>query len=95
MTGSLFPLNMKDCLFCFICGCLGHSDRCCSKLFTVLKEEITRGWGAWLKAPVRRNIGSGFNPWLLSNKGHQLEKVSDWNAISERGGVGVVMEKET
>ena len=49
-------------LFCFICGCLGLSDRFFSKLFTVSEVEITRGWGAWLKAPVRRNIGPGFNP---------------------------------
>ena len=40
-------------LFCFICGCLGHSDRFCPQLFNIPEEEITRGWGVWLKASVR------------------------------------------
>ena len=57
-------------LFCFICGCLGHSDRFCPLLFTIPKEEITRGWGVWLKASVRQISGPGFNPWLHTNQGH-------------------------
>ena len=57
-------------LFYFICGCLGHLDRFFSKLFTVPKEEITCGWGAWLKALVRLFTRPGFNPWLRTNQGH-------------------------
>ena len=30
--------------FCFICGCLGHSNRFFPMLFTIPEEEITRGW---------------------------------------------------
>ena len=82
-------------LFYFTCGCLGHSDRFCPKLFTVLEEEVTRGWGVWLKVPVRHIIGLGFNSWLRTNQGHQLEHVFSGYTTSERGRVGVVMAQET
>ena len=78
-------------LFCFICGCLGHLDQFCPKLFTVLEEEITRDWGVWLKVPVPHITRLGFNPWLRTNQGHQLEHVSGGYTTFERGRVGVVM----
>ena len=81
--------------FCFICGCLGHSDRFCPQLFTILEEEITRGWGVWLKASVRQLSGLGLNPWLCTNQGQQLEMVSGGYTTAERRRIGVVMAQET
>lgn len=40
--------------FCFICGILGHGEKFCSQLFEKLEEEITRPYGAFMRAPLRR-----------------------------------------
>ena len=85
-----FKYERLSLLF-FICGCLGHLDRFCPKFFIVPEEEITRGWGVWLKAPVRHITKPGFNPWLHTNQGHHLEHLSSGYTTSERGRVGVVM----
>ena len=82
-------------LFCFICGCLGHSDRFCPMLFTIPEEEIIRGWGVWLKASVRQISGPGFNPCLRTNQGHQLELAFGGFTTVERRRVGAVMAQET
>ena len=82
-------------LFCFICGCLGHSDRFCPQLFTISEEEITRGWGVWLKASVCKLSGPGFNPLLRTNQGQQLEMVSGGYTTAERRRIGAVMARET
>ena len=78
-------------LFCFICGCLEHSDRFCPQLFNIPEEEITRGWGVWLKASVCQLSGPGFNPWLRTNQGQQLEMASGGYTTAERRRVGAVM----
>ena len=81
-------------LFCFICGCLGHLDRFCPLLFTIPEEEITRGWGVWLKAIVRQISRPGFNPWLRTNQGHQLELAFGGYTTAERRRIGAVMAQE-
>ena len=59
-------------------------------LFTIPEEEITRGWGVWLKASVRQISGPGFNPWLRSNQGHQLELAFEGYTMAERRRVAAV-----
>ena len=81
-------------LFCFICGCLGHSDRFCPQLFNIPEEEITRGWGVWLKASVRQLSGPGFNPWLRTNQGQQLEMASGGSTMAARRRIGAEMAQE-
>ena len=81
-------------LFCFICGCLRHSDRFCPQLFNIPEEEITRGWGVWLKASVRQLSGPGFNPWLRTNQGQQLEMASGGSTMAERRRNEAVMAQE-
>ena len=85
----------KLSLFCFICGCLGHSDRFCPQLFNIPEEEITRGWGVWLKASIRQLSGQEFNPWLCTNQGQQLEMGSGGSTTAERRRIGAVMAQET
>ena len=82
-------------LFCFICSCLGHSYRFCPQLFNIPEEEITREWGVWLKASVRQLSGPGFNPWLRTNQGQQLEMASGGYTTAERRRIGAVMAQET
>lgn len=47
--------------FCFIYGIIGHADKFCNKLFDTPENEITRPYGAWMRAQPRRQnnlIGS-------------------------------------
>ena len=64
-------------------------------MFTIPKEEITRGWGVWLKASVRQLSGPGFNPWLRTNQGQQLEMASGGSTTAERRRIGAVVAQET
>ena len=82
-------------LFCFICGCLGHSDQFCPKLFTIPKEEITHGWGVWLKASLRQLSRLGFNHRLSTNQGLQLEMAFGGYTTDEMRRIGAVMAQET
>ncbi|XP_075489138.1 uncharacterized protein LOC142527993 [Primulina tabacum] len=50
--------------FCFICGLLGHTDRFCDKLFTILEDDIKKKWGIWLRAPIRKNTNTEGSRWL-------------------------------
>lgn len=40
--------------FCFICGIMGHSEKYCSKLFDLTESKITKPYGEWMGAPLRR-----------------------------------------
>ena len=82
-------------LFYFICGCLGHSDRFYPQLFNIPEEEITRGWGVWLKASVHQLSGLEFNPWLRTNQGQRLEMAYGGSATAERRRIGAVIAQET
>lgn len=42
--------------FCFICGIIGHSEKFCSKLFEVLENKVVKPYGAWMRAPFRRQV---------------------------------------
>ena len=63
-------------------------------MFNIPEEEITRGWGVWLKASVLQLSGSGFNPWLHTNQGQQLEMTSGGFIMAERRRIGAEMAQE-
>ncbi|XP_073025182.1 uncharacterized protein At4g02000-like [Primulina eburnea] len=50
--------------FCFLCGCLGHTEKFCEKLFTMTNDDGNRNWGPWIRAQDRRMISSSENKWL-------------------------------
>lgn len=50
--------------FCFICGVMGHSDKFCSRVFEVVENEITRSYGVWMRAPLRRQNNLIGSKWL-------------------------------
>ena len=43
----------KLTVFCFICGCLGHTDRKCSKLYECFDGDILKPYGSWMRASYR------------------------------------------
>lgn len=45
--------------FCFTCGLLTHTERFCKKKFEGDGLIVSKEWGAWLRAPSRRNGGGG------------------------------------
>lgn len=50
--------------FCFICGIIGHADKFCSKLFDVPENEITRPFGACMRAQLRKQNNLIGSKWL-------------------------------
>lgn len=60
--------------FCFICGFLGHSEKFCSKLFDTPEQDIIKPYGAWLRAPFKRQVKPIGAKWLR-NGGEE----SQWN----------------
>lgn len=42
--------------FCFICGIIGHSEKFCNRLFITPENEITKPYGAWMRAPLKRQV---------------------------------------
>lgn len=53
--------------FCFICGLISHTKRFCKKKLEVGKEDVSKEWGQWLRAPPRRAVGGGRSKWLREN----------------------------
>ena len=41
-------------LFCFICGCLGHTDHKCRKIYDFPNGNVPKPFGPWMKASTRR-----------------------------------------
>lgn len=52
--------------FCFICGLLGHSEKFCSRLFDTHANEIVKPYGAWMRAPLKRQVKQIGAKWLRS-----------------------------
>lgn len=51
---------------CFKCGMITHTERFCQKKFTANASSLTNEWGAWLRAPPRREGNLGQSKWLRS-----------------------------
>lgn len=55
--------------FCFICGIIGHSEKFCGRLFDLPEGEITKPYGAWMRAPFRRQTRMIGAQWLRTETG--------------------------
>ena len=51
-------------LFCFICGCLGHTDRKCSKLYEYPEGNVLKPYGSWMRASHRKLPVHGGDRWF-------------------------------
>lgn len=56
-------------IFCFICGLLGHFEKFCSRLFDSPDGEISKPYGAWMRAPLRRQPRLIGARWLRKGNG--------------------------
>lgn len=54
--------------FCFICGLLGHGEKFCSQLFEKPESEISKPYGAWMRAPLRRQNKLIGAKWLRTGE---------------------------
>lgn len=50
--------------FCFICGIIGHTEKFCGLLFEKDENEIAKPYGAWMRAPLRKQIKPVGAKWL-------------------------------
>lgn len=66
--------------FCFICGHLGHSEKFCGKLFDIPEEEITKPYGVWMRAPLRKQTRLVGSRWLRN------DTLSDQNTATNDAG---------
>lgn len=70
--------------FCFICGMLGHADKYCSRLFDTPENEITRPFGTWMRAPLRKPARLIGAKWIRDgNGGRSSVTGGDWNSNGE------------
>lgn len=54
--------------FCFVCGCLGHTERFCETMFSSNDKNIKIKWGPWLREPEKRGtIAQKSSKWLRDN----------------------------
>lgn len=47
-------------VFCFICGCIGHSERSCNKMVEGsldAQNKLWAVWGPWLRSCVQASFG--------------------------------------
>ena len=51
-------------LFCFICGCLGHTNRKCSKLYEYPEGNVLKPYGSWIRASHRKLPVHGGDRWF-------------------------------
>lgn len=54
--------------FCFICGIIGHSERFCNQLFEKSETEITKPYGSWMRAPLRKQVKPIGAKWLRNGE---------------------------
>lgn len=86
--GDWFLVNFKyERLgsFCFVCGCLGHTERFCEKLFSTPDGDIKREWGIWLRAPDKRNSNSGTSRWLREDNHTMIPETANTSSGDQIG----------
>lgn len=54
--------------FCFICGIIGHTERFCSQLFEKMENEISKPYGAWMRAPLKKQVKPIGAKWLRNGE---------------------------
>lgn len=64
-------------VFCFVCGCLGHTEQKCEVLFDMDANDGTRGLSADLRPDFRTVESSAGGRWLREEKGGQANP-SGW-----------------
>lgn len=50
--------------FCYLCRLLDHTERFCTKLFTMENADLKREGSLNLRAMMRRNTSGGGERWL-------------------------------
>lgn len=63
----------KLAIFCFVCGCIGHTDQFCEVLFSKGRDDGFRGWSMELRAEARRGAGGGRSQWLKEGRPNPTE----------------------
>ena len=51
-------------LLCFLCGCLGHTDRKCNKLYECPEGNVLKPYGSWMRASHRKLPVHGGDRWF-------------------------------
>ncbi|KAL8088979.1 hypothetical protein AgCh_038659 [Apium graveolens] len=67
-VGFMSETVLKRNSFCFICGIGGQSKRFCSQLFEKAENEIVKPFGAWMRAPLRKQVKPVGAKWLRTGE---------------------------
>lgn len=70
--------------FCFVCGCIGHTEQFCEVLFSKPVDDGVRGWSVELKAEVRRRAGGGRSRWLKEERSNPTDMGGENGAETEK-----------
>lgn len=62
--------------FCFICGVVGHSEKFCSCIFDTPEHEITKPYGAWMRAPFKKQTNMIGARWLRDGNGENEQNTA-------------------
>lgn len=54
--------------FCFVCGCIGHTEQSCEVLFSEGVDDGVRGWSVEVRADARRGPGGSRSRWLKDDR---------------------------
>ena len=79
--------------FCFICGCLGHTDRKCSKIFDHPDGVVVKPYGPWMKASNGRSPISGAERWFQTGPvaGREEEELGS-TVVSMKVDMSIIMQ---
>ena len=69
-------------LLCFICGCLGHTDRKCSKSYEYPKGNVLKPYDSWMRASHRKLPVHGGDRWFRLA---QTVVLRDEEGVNDRG----------
>lgn len=61
-------------VFCFVCGCLGHTELKCEVLFGMENHGGSRGWSAEFRPELRWLAIGGGGRWLWLKDGKEMKQ---------------------